>query len=258
MFCAKCGANVADGAKFCDVCGQPMAAPAAPVAPAAPAYAPAAPVAAPAPKKAGLPVILIAVAAVAVVVLLGVLLLGGSSCEGVVDDYFTLQYEGDLSVVEDQAPEAFWNYVTGEYGMSVEQITENPICVAKAQASATESRNDYNDDYGPDWDFDYTVLCEHDLGQTKLAAVQAKLAEKYGIPMEDIEELVTLHIERERSGDLDEDHDVISRTAVKIDGDWYLLSASFYKNGETGAEVFDGDFVVADLVKTYARALSNQ
>jgi len=98
MFCAKCGANVADGAKFCDVCGQPMAAPAAPVAPAAPAYAPAAPVAAPAPKKAGLPVILIAVAAVAVVVLLGVLLLGGSSCEGVVDDYFTLQYEGDLSV----------------------------------------------------------------------------------------------------------------------------------------------------------------
>ena len=147
MFCTKCGAQNASGARFCGKCGTPLgsadngygapqqSAPAgnaygAPYQPAAPAgYTgnprPARP-AAPAGSGKG-KLIAIAVAALVVVALLGCWIFGvfgGGGYEDVVDDFIESIFDGDAKGVVDCLPDDVMDYVAEEEGMSKRELIE--------------------------------------------------------------------------------------------------------------------------------------
>ena len=229
MLCSKCGANVPDDVKFCSVCGEPM-----PAAPETPAYAEpvyAAPVA---PKKK-LNVKLLAIAGVAVVavVVLLVLLLGGSSYQGIVDDMLTVTMEGDLSGVEDMAPEAFWNWASTEYKVTPDAVASNQALKAYITESVNSQTKHMVEDYGSDWDIDYTVVCDHAIAAEAFAKIQETMQKHYGFAAEEVRQL---HVKVECTGELDDETDIESFYIAKVDGDWYAISGSGY-------------FAVEDMVK---------
>ena len=221
MLCSKCGANVPDDVKFCSVCGEPM-----PAAPEAPAYAEpvyAAPVA---PKKK-LNVKLLAIAGVAVVavVVLLVLLLGGSSYQGVVDDLLKVSMEGDLSGIEDLAPEAFWKWANAEYQVTPEAVASNQKLKAYLDESVQSETKHMVEEYGSDWDVDYTVICDHAISAEDFAKIQKNMQEHYGFAAEEVR---LVHIEMECTGDLDSEIGIEPSYVAKVDGDWYAISGSGY------------------------------
>lgn len=159
MFCTKCGAQNASGARFCGKCGAPLGsadngygapqqsaagnaygaprqsaaagnAYGAPYQPAAPAgYAgnprPARP-AAPAGSGKG-KLIAIAVAALVVLGLLGCWIFGvfgGGSYEDVVDDFIEAIFDGDAKGVVDCLPDQVMDYLAEEEGVSKRELTE--------------------------------------------------------------------------------------------------------------------------------------
>lgn len=90
MFCKNCGTEVQEGVSFCANCGTPVTAE-APVA-----AAPEAPAAAPKSVNSNL-IRLIALAAAAVILIVGfVAILGGNSAKAVAKKYVKAQIEGDV------------------------------------------------------------------------------------------------------------------------------------------------------------------
>lgn len=221
MFCAKCGANVPDGVKFCSVCGQPMeaAAPAAPEAPAAPVYeAPVAPApvygapVAPAPKKANVKLIAIIAGVAVLVLVLCLVLFSKSGAEAALDDYFDAFVSGDFSNVEDLMPDLAWK----EMGVNPDTL-DSELYTNKWLA---ELRDDAD---GIDIEtIDYKVLDVDEIEGKEFQELAKVFAESK--PSFVVDEACTLWVET--SGEYysgDEYVDINTFTGVKIDGEWYIL-----------------------------------
>lgn len=216
MFCAKCGANVPDGVKFCSVCGQPVetAAPAAPVyeAPVAPAPVYGAPVA-PAPKKANVKLIAIIAGAAALVLVLCLVLFSGGGAEAAFDDYFDAYFGCDLSNVEDLMPEALWN----DAKITPEQM-EN---LGDAQKERLGKKYE-----GLDLDsFDYEILAVEEMKDEQMKQFRAMM-KVFKSPVE-VGDVCNLHVElRAETTSGEEWCDVKEYLAIELDGDWCIMEGN--------------------------------
>lgn len=218
MLCAKCGSFVPDGANVCGVCGQPMAAPAP-------------------KKKLNVKALVIAGVAVVAVVVLCLVLFGGSSYSSLVDDYYEFYFEDEVSDIEDMAPEAYWTYVQKHYdGLTPATIENDAKLQTYLKAERAKVDAEMVKEYGSDWDIDWSVACDHEVTKETLSDLQKSFAEKYSLAVEDAREI---HVKREYSGE-DDYISYSSMYVVEIDGDWYLLSG--------------GDFAVSNIVGAYSSA----
>lgn len=219
MLCAKCGSFVPDGANVCGVCGQPVAAPAP-------------------KKKLNVKVLVIAGVAVVAVVALCLVLFGGSSYSGLVDDYYEYYYEGEIPDLEDMAPQAYWDAVQKLYKVTPDVIEDDAKLEAKLEADRVELDADYAKDYGSDFDIDWSVTCDHEVTSEVLGEIKESLLKKYNIT---VEEARLIHVKIEKDGELNSSISINDKYAVKIDGDWYLLDSGY-------------GFVVEDIISDYVSA----
>lgn len=211
-FCKSCGSEMPDNIAFCGVCGTALNAPEEPTAQPFANGDYNAPVGG--AQKNKKPLILgAAIGGAVIVAVLLVLFLIGSGPESALDkmvDYTT----GDVDVLEDLAPKAYWDYVEMCEGESVEELIE-------------EARSDMEEYGGMYESVEYDVLDEKDISDLKIRKINEYLVEKYGFEADAVEDACELTYSIFAVEENDTDSETNTDIIVKIDGEWYIARATF-------------------------------
>lgn len=161
-------------------------------------------------------------------VLLGVIILfvlaialSGGGYEDAVDNYMKVSFEGKASLIEDLAPEAYWEYVEDKEDLKLDEIEEiYEEDAFDAMMKLLEAM------VGDDVSVSYDIKDTDELSESKLDKIKDTLKETYDIPRKDVGDAIEIEIEAVIEGDDDEEEDEMTMYAVEIDGDWYLCTAS--------------------------------
>ena len=216
MFCSNCGTSNQDGVAFCANCGNPLVSntqPAQPVQPeftapvqpesAQPEYAQPTPAA---PKKNLKPIIIGAIAVIAVIILLFVFLggSGASSPEDAAITYIEGSLNYNLSDVESvMLPEVLehenWEEVEDSFEEAEEYYDELGISVKDVEV--TEVRN---------------------LGNSDIAEIEEMLADEVGAII-NIDDAKRIEVSYDIDSAMGEYSDSQWVVAVLVDGDWYII-----------------------------------
>ncbi len=208
--CRQCGAAFEDDTRFCTNCGSNDL-----VSNGAPQqnyYAQ--PVAKKANKKL-FGIIGIAAAAVVVVILL-IVLLGGKSYQSAIDNWFAANYEGDVEVAEDLAPEKVFD----KKDIDIDDLQDS---IEKSWKSNNKS---LKKEYGSDYEVSYKVLMDKELEEDDLEDVAEYIEDTYKIDAEEVTAAYEVIIEMTIEG---EDAIYVSSKnidVIKIDGTWYPVNIS--------------------------------
>lgn len=239
MFCSNCGSQIADGSAFCPACGAQLNA----GQPAPQAYSQPFPqqtyaqpvygqpyAAAPAPKKkkTWLWFVLGGVALAAVAVVL-ILVLGGSSPEGVAEDYFEAYVHHDIRGLIDNSA---YDYLEEEYGVSdedelVDWANDN---LRGDFDSFDDVRNYYMDKAQKkleDMEYSISVKDTKELSESKWAGVFDDFGnedEYRGVYREDVEEMYKVTLLVSVSTDDTDFQDKVDVYVVKVDGKLGVLA----------------------------------
>jgi len=217
-FCKSCGNELPDDASFCGSCGSmcEAAAPAEPVG-----YAPAPEgtegYGYPMPEnKNKKPIIIGAIAGgVVLVVVLLILLLSGGGPESALDNMVDYS-QGDFDVLEDLAPEQYWDYYEEKKGESVDELIEK-----------TEKQYEAYAEMMAEVDYDYEVLEEEELSESQIRAINEYLVEEYGFEKDSVSEGCELKYEITASTGGKSNTETETGTFLEIDGDWYIVNVDF-------------------------------
>ena len=233
MFCSNCGSQIADGSVFCPACGAQLnAGQPAPQANSQPfpqqSYAP--PVygqpyaAAPAPKKkkTWLWFVLGGVVLAAVAVVL-ILVLGGSSPEGVAEDYFEAYIHQDIRGLIDNSA---YDYLKRHYGVSdedelVDWANDHLDGDFDSFDDVQEYYTDMANDELEDVEYSISVKDTKELSKSKWAAVFGNFGDKdeyRGVYREDVEEMYKVTLLVSVSTDDTDFQDKVDVYVVKVDG----------------------------------------
>lgn len=167
-------------------------------------------------------------------VLLGVIILfvlaialSGGGYEDAVDNYMKVAFKGKAGLIEDLAPEAYWEYVEDKYDLKLKKIEEI------YEEDVYDSFMDENEtDVGYDISISYDIKDTDELSESKLDYIKDTLKDRYDIPRKSVEDAIEIEIEAVIEGDDDEEEEEITLYAVEIDGEWYPCS----ENGRFMAE----------------------
>lgn len=170
------------------------------------------------------------VLALIVCFVLAIVLPSGGGTEAALDDFVEVTFYGDVDLIENLAPEAYWEFVEDEYDIKIKDVKEYyEDKVFDALIDGLE------DEYGEDIDVSYKIIETDSVSKSKFEKMKDTLKDKYDIPKKDIEDAVELKVELSIKGDDDKDSDETKFYAVQIDGDWYTCSS-------------DGTFLVHEYV----------
>ena len=253
-FCKNCGAEMSDEAVFCKVCGTSTQTNIATedaqnnVQQESPVYSEASfeesNVEAPATETTKQPGFIVAInnyisklknkdqktifitsGIVLVLIALFVLaiVLPGGGPEDALDDYIEVYFKGDIDLVEDLAPEVYWEELSDKDNADLD--------VEDVQEYIEEVHYDSIIDVlenkcGRDVKVSYEIVGTDEVGKSKLEKMKETLKSKYDIPKKDVEEAVELEVEFKFKGDEDIEEDEETFYAVKIDGDWYICNVN--------------------------------
>lgn len=161
-------------------------------------------------------------------VLLGVIVLfvlaialSGGGYEDAVDNYMKVAFKGKASLIEDLAPEAYWEYVEEQDDLKLDEIEE----IYEEDAYDTMMKV-LEAMVGDDVSVSYDIKDTDELSESKLDKIKDTLKERYDIPRKDVEDAIEIEIEAVIEGDKDEEEDEMTLYAVEIDGDWYACTES--------------------------------
>ena len=159
-------------------------------------------------------------ALLAVIILLAILVGSSGDYTKPLDNYIDLM-NGDIDVIADMAPEAYWEYCEDELDKDLDDMIEE----------YEELYEDFileslEEEYGEDISFSYEIVDEKELSTKKLDAIKDGLKENYDIAKKSVTDGMELEVELTIEGDDDEDSDETDMYVVKIDGDWYTVTSS--------------------------------
>ncbi len=146
MFCKNCGAQLADGTKFCNSCGSPVgeAAPAANVPPVVQSSANQG------KKKSPIGIIIIAIIAVIVFFAFS----GGSGgYEDTVEDFFAGMFEADAKKLVSTFSEDYISEKLEDYGYE-----NKSVLIKRLQDSLDEMADEYKSELGKKWTYEYEIM----------------------------------------------------------------------------------------------------
>ena len=251
-FCKNCGTELADEAAFCKNCGTSTAAetvvaeaPAEtkteePACNCAECNGECAQQEAPVEKEAGVAgavngfinklknkdknALLITGGAVLALVLILVIAIvfSGSGPEDAFDNYFEATFEYNSGVVEDLAPEAYWEYLDDEKNIELADIED----LVDNEDYYDYTMEVFEELVGKDVSFSYDIIETDEVGKKDLDNIKDGLKSKYDIAKKDVGEAVEIEVEIFIEGDDDEEEQEMTVYAVEIDGDWYPCTAN--------------------------------
>jgi len=220
-FCSGCGNELPDEARFCGKCGSffeeweglPYSDGEAdrihfPV------------------KNNKKPIIIGAVVGAVALIVVLILVFSGGGPESAIDNMIAYT-EGDVDVLEDLAPEQYWEYYEMEKGKSVDELIEEK----RMRLEEHKSNSDYSS-------VDYEVVDETPLSELKIRKLNEYFVEEYEFEEDSVSEGCTLKYKIFVT--VDGERELVEtnkHTVLKIDGDWYLVYVSF-----DGSGVRDVDF----------------
>jgi len=147
--------------------------------------------------------------------------LSGGGYEDAVDNYMKVSFKGKASLIEDLAPEAYWEYVEDKEDLKLDEIEEiYEEDAFDAMMKLLEAM------VGDDVSVSYDIKDTDELSESKLDKIKDTLKETYDIPRKDVGDAIEIEIETVIEGDDEEEEDEMTMYAVEIDGDWYLCTAS--------------------------------
>lgn len=233
MFCSNCGSQIADGSAFCPACGAQLNAgqtasqansqPFPQQTYAQPVYGqPYAAAPAPKKKKTWLWFVLGGVALAAVAVVL-ILVLGGSSPEGVAEDYFEAYIHNDIRGLIDNSA---YDYLEEEYGVSDEDelVEWANDCLPGDFDSFDDVQQFYTDrakDELEDLDYSISVKDTKELSKSKWADVFDNFRDEdeyRGVYRKDVEEMYKVTLLVSVSTDDTDFQEKVDIYVVKVDG----------------------------------------
>lgn len=264
MFCTKCGAQVADNAKFCTGCGATLA-PVEPVAPVAePTPAPVAPVGPVAPaaetapvepkertkidvnavktqlgetlkpvtnflKKiwANKPLSFGIIGGVAAILILCIVLavVDATGYKSALNNMMDLM-NGDAKKLEQVMPAEYWDYMDDKYGTDLDDAIDEYEDTYKASMKSLKSK------YGKNIKYSYTIDEATKVDKDDLEEMAEEIAKQFSyVDEDDIKEAYEVDIELTIKGSKDDDSEDIDVLCVKIGSSWYAMS--YYDYGET-------------------------
>jgi len=211
--CNNCGNILEDDAVFCGNCGSMYTA--APVE--EPVVEAPAEEAAPAPKKKlNLKTLIIAAAAGVVALIVLIVLLAGGGYKKAVKNLEKL-YNGNGKVIEKMAPKDYWD----EYDIDVDEMIE------EYEDSYDEMVEYLEEKYGKNVKFKIKITDKEKMDSDDVKDLAKVLADKYDfIKKKDVKKAYELELEMTIKGKDDEDSNDEDVIAVKIKGNWYLISSS--------------------------------
>ncbi len=214
-FCPKCGKPFEENASNCAYCG---------------ARNPDAPAASVNPKvneivnkakslnKKNIAILAGAVVAVIVVISLLVTLIGSSGYKKAIDNFFDFTIKGDVDVLEDLAPEDFWEELEDEYDVKLKDIKK------ELEDSFEEQLEDLEDEYGKNLKVKWKVIDKEELDEDDLDDLKDTLKDTYGTAKKSVKKALEVEIEATLKGRDDEDTDEQEMILVKIGNKWYISS----------------------------------
>jgi len=211
MFCENCGNRLEEGSVFCTNCGSRVDG-AAPVA---------APAAAPAAKKLNLKLnkktlLIGAVALVAVVALVLILVLGGGrTAEGTVEQFMNAMVKGDFSKAVDLLPEEALEYLAEEEGYDKDEIKDMINDMEDEMKDAMEEMEDYMGDFK----ITYEIKDQDELSRSELKDLKEEYEELDIEISEAIAFEVEMVIETEDFGEQEQEMEII---VIKVGKNWYI------------------------------------
>lgn len=215
-FCANCGNQMMDNAVVCPACGTP-------------AEAQAAPAAAPAAKKVDPKIIklgAIAVAAVAVIAIIIAIIVGaGNNYKKAINNYLDYALKCDVKKVEKLAPKMYWDYCEENKLFNIKDKDE----LNEAYEEVLEERKEaLEDEYGKNVKYSYKITDVDELSDKKVSEYAGALKDKYDIAKKKVTKGYEVEFDITVKGKEDEDDDEMTLTVLKIDGNWYVVSAYTY------------------------------
>ncbi len=233
MFCSNCGSQIADGSAFCPACGAQLnasqRAPQANSQPfpqqtyAQPVYGqPYAAAPAPKKKKTWLWFVLGGVVLAAVAVVL-ILVLGGSSPEGVAEDYFEAYIHHDLRGLIDNTA---YDYLKLKFDVSdedelVDWANEHLDGDFDSFDDVQKYYTDMANDELEDVEYSITVKDTKELSESKWAAVFDDFGDEdryLGVYRKDVEEMYKVTLLVSVSTDDTDFQDKVDIYVVEVDG----------------------------------------
>lgn len=147
--------------------------------------------------------------------------LSGGGYEDAVDNYMKVAYKGKASLIEDLAPEAYWEYVEDKEDLKLDEIEE----IYEEDAFDTMMKL-LEAMIGDDVSVSYDIVDTDELSESKLDNIKDTMKERYDIPRKNVGDAIEIEIEAVLEGDEDEDEQEMTMYAVEIDGDWYACTES--------------------------------
>ena len=232
MFCAKCGANLPESAKFCGTCGAAMPDPATPETVTVPMP----------PKKKKNKGLWIAVVALVCAIGIGV---GGffyfrpSDFQPLAKEIAKIECTADLSDLEALAPAQVWEKLKATYGVRVETLTNNIEYTGKAREIYGMSKEQQKS-LGQDIKYEVAVLREYDLPTQWRQSMMETLSKNYDILPSMVGEMQVVYCEVTLRGSLDTQYTLKQYTAIEIDGRWYLNDGGRFAAETIAIEIIHG------------------
>lgn len=136
-----------------------------------------------------------------------------------IDKYFDFSIKCNINNLSELAPEEFWQSITNDYGVTVENIKNELKESYEKQLTALKN------EFGESVKVVYTILDEKELDKYDLEDIKQNLSIGYGISMESVEKAVEIELKYTINGSYNEDTEKQNMVLVKIGNKWYIPTA---------------------------------
>lgn len=153
-----------------------------------------------------------------------------TSPEAALEDYIEAYFYGDVDLIENLAPEDFWEYAEDEFNVKIKDVKKKFKNELYGQISYV-----FENEYGENIKVLHDVIEITEFSSSKFEEIKKTLTSKYDISEKDVKEAVEIEVELTIKGDDDEITDNITFCSVKIDGSWYMCSS-------------EGKLLIAELI----------
>jgi len=157
------------------------------------------------------------------IIVIAVMLFGGSKCDKAVKNYLHMSYLHESGYVDSLAPASVWGWVTSKTDINKDELKDYLAehAVLYQEELCAKLGNDIN--------ISFDIVKKNRISGDEFTAYRAELKKAYQIPDTSVTKAYRLTLKVTLKGSQETvNHDNVELTAVEIDGEYYIDSAFSY------------------------------